>query len=995
MWVAPHDDPLKIKSTHWGNSVYISYNADFDGDAMNIIISSGIAPRNELMRLSSVSNWLISHTTSSPSIGHVDDSIIGSAQLTRANVRLNKYHAMLLFQNTTVLPTFTDVGDSITGAECVSKLLADTPINFTRAPEWYKPALSAHMKYDPSEIKVKIDQGRLVSGILDKKSIGKGSNGGVYHIIANEYGPDRALDIMFNMQQLAHSYLLQYGYSIGIMDLIIHEEAKREIDAIASNLINKSKLITEELINGEIIPPIGKTVEEHVEDLQINNLSVFDDFTDTILKAIKPNVNNLLRLIMFGSKGKIDNMFNMMSAIGQKLINGERIRQKFGYKRTLPYFCRFDTSPEARGYITNSYLGGMTAAEYIFNAMAARFDLISKALSTSVTGEQNRKSIKNLESIIINNFRWATKDKIIIQFAYGGDFLDPRKVERVRFPTVLIADDAFATKYSHADYPAFYAAMEKDRAEYRRVFLTIERMNVKELMGDERRMPVDVERVINDILRDNQDSLAEPTTETLAAMVATVTALTEGIPYVLINEIQERNKTPVPEYIRAACQLLVMLIRSHLHPNALVAAKMTPGVLGLIIDKIRLRYSQALIDAGTAVGIIAAQSFSEPLTQYMLDAHHRSASGGTSKLTMIKAKEVLSARETSRLVNPTMLIPVAPEYRENKAKVQEIANNIEMMKFGRFVTDWQIFLEKFGEPVHSKWRHETALIKEFLKLNPLLSPPGDLVKWCIRFALNKTTLILKNMSMELIISKLRETFPDVFIVYTPENVKSIVIRVYMRSAMYKGAVDTDSVKAWKDLMIDTIIRGVDGVTNASVEPMLRNKINPDGSISRDTNVFGIVTSGTNLKGILYNKYVDKYNIHSDAIQEVYQMFGIEAARQKIISELRNLIPDINYRHYTIYANEMTRTGVVTRIDSSGMKDRGDNPFLRIGFSSPITTMEEVATNSSVGDITGVTPALLVGTVPQHGTLYNSFYVNKEFVQKNIKRPDDVLESLFE
>jgi hypothetical protein len=194
-------------------------------------------------------------------------------------------------------------------------------------------------------------------------------------------------------------------------------------------------------------------------------------------------------------------------------------------------------------------------------------------------------------------------------------------------------------------------------------------MNVKELMGDDRRMPVDVQRTIQDILRDNQDSLKEPDEKTLNAMVSSVRSLCEGIPYVLINEIQEKLKTPVPQYISAACWLLCMLIRSHLHANALIEYKMTPSVLRVIMDKIRLRYSQALIEPGTAAGIIAAQSFSEPLTQYMLDAHHRSASGGTSKSGMTKAKEVLGAKDVSKLDSPSMLITVLNEYESNKAKV--------------------------------------------------------------------------------------------------------------------------------------------------------------------------------------------------------------------------------------------------------------------------------------------------------------------------------------
>jgi DNA-directed RNA polymerase beta' subunit len=904
---------------------------------------------------------------------------------------------MLLFQNSTYLPSFGDVGvDGISGRECIGKILEETPINFTRAAEWYKPNMAQWLKYDPDEIQVKIDQGKLVKGVLDKKSIGKGANGGVYHIIANEYGADKALEVMFNMQQMAIAYIMQFGYTIGIMDLIVSPEAKLEIDSIAADIINKSRLITEKLHVGAIIPPIGKTVEQFFEEQQINTLSIFDDFTEPILKAINPRTNNLFKLIMFGSKGKLDNMFNMMSAIGQKLINGERIRQKFGFKRTLPYFQRFDTSPEARGYITNSYLAGMTSSQYVFNAMAARFDLISKALSTSVTGEQNRKSIKNLESIIINNHRWAVKNQNIIEFAYGEDFLDPRKVERVKFPTIMIGDRTFEEKYLHKSFPNEFAVMKRDREEYRKAFLKVEQINVKELMSDERRMPVDVARTIQDIVRDNQDSLKEPTAEVLKSMVATVTALCEGIPYVLINEIQEKRKTEVPEYIKAASWLLTMLIRTHLHPNALIELKMTPNVLKVIVDKIRLRYSQALIEPGTAAGIIAAQSFSEPLTQYMLDAHHRSASGGTSKSGMTRAKEVLGAKDVAKLDAPSMLIPVLSEFESNKARVQEIANNIEVMRFKQFVTSWQIFFEKYGEPIHSAYKHETAFIAEFTTLNPLLAAPGDLIKWCIRIALNKTTLILKNMSLDLIITKLREIFPDVFIVYTPENAKQIVLRIYMRNNMFKGAITTNDVKALKESILDTIIRGVDGITNTSVVKMIRNMVNPDGSISRNDNAWGIQTRGTNMRGILGNKFIDRYRVLTDAIQETYRVFGIEAARQKVVSGLRELVDSCNHRHYLTYANEMTYTGRVTSIESSGLKTReASNVLLRIGFTSPVATIEEAAVNSMEDTVSGITAPLLLGSIPRIGTLYNAFHVNAEFVQANVKRPDDILESLFD
>ena len=363
---------------------------------------------------------------------------------------------------------------------------------------------------------------------------------------------------------------------------------------------------------------------------------------------------------------------------------------------------------------------------------------------------------------------------------------------------------------------------------------------------------------------------------------------------------------------------------------------------------------------------------------------------------MTRAKEVLGAKIVEKLVNPTMLIPILPEFAESKAKVQEIANNIEVMKLYQFVVQWQVFFEKYGDPVHSKYIGEKQMIAEFTKHNPLLTPPGDLIKWCIRLTLNKTTLILKNMSLDLIITKLRELYPDTFIVYTPENASNIVIRIYMRNTMFKGQVATDDITKIKDSILETIIRGVDGIINTNVVKMIRNKIDADGAVVRNDNLWGISTVGTNTRGILSNKFVDKYKVQTDAIQEMARLFGVESARQKVVSELRNLVDSCNHRHYLTYANEMTYTGKVTSIEASGLKTReASNILLRVGASSPLATLEEAAVNSSEDAVTGITSSLLIGSVPRVGTLYQTYIMDPVFISKNVRKPDDLLEALFE
>jgi len=964
---------------------------------MNMYISTSVSARNEITEMSGIHNWFISHAYSSPAyIGEVDDSIVGSFELTRSNVRLDKYHAMLLFANTSYLPIFEN--RIYTGRDIITKMLEPTPITFSRDTTWYDQKYAGVINYDPTEIKVNIDHGIHKSGVLDSSSIGSKSKGGLFHIIASDYGTEQALLSMFDLQQLSIGYIEQFGFSIGIMDILIPKETRAKIHDIETTIMNDAQLITDRLNRGEIIPPIGKTSDEFYEELQISKLRVLDDFADPIIRAIDTDTNSLFKLIKSGSKGRMQHMFHISSAIGQILINEQRPRQKFSYRRTLPYFKRFDTDPQSRGYITNSYLSGMDIVQELFNAMNARFDFITKALSTSVTGEQNRKSIKNLESIIVNNLRMCVKGSKIIQFIYGEDGVDPRALLDVKFPTVMLSAADLEKQFRYVPrnkkyasiYDSEFERMKTDREEYRRRFLALEQSNVNEPLVDKRPLPVDVDRLIAILRADNPMTPADEAS--LAGMTVRVNKFCQQLPYILLNEAQ------IDKYISdvhiSAVWLLTMSIRT-----ALCARRMEAyddQFLTLIFNMIRMKYLIAFVDYGTAVGIISAQSFSAPLTQYMLDAQHRSVSGGTSKSGMDRVKEVMGARETDRLKASSMLIAVDSAIAHDRTKVQEMANRIEVMILQQFVVAYQVFFEKYGEPTHPAYVDETKIMKEFEKYNPLMKIPNDLVNWCVRFDIDKSALILKNMPLESIIIRLREEFPFTYIVYTPENAPKVIIRVYFRSAMFKLLIDDNIMDAQAKSLLKTIIRGVDSINGTEVVKMNRYRIAADDSLERDKDLYGIRTLGTNMSGILNISQVDRNRVQTDAIDETFKMFGVEAARQRIVSELRQLGDGagINYRHFTVYADEMTYTGMITSIERGGLNKREiNNVLLRLGFVAPLHTLEEAAMNAMEDDVSGITAKMLVGTTPEIGTSYNQFYVNEEFVAANTVKADQWLDAL--
>jgi ribulose 1,5-bisphosphate synthetase/thiazole synthase len=95
-----------------------------------------------------------------------------------------------------------------------------------------------------------------------------------------------------------------------------------------------------------------------------------------------------------------------------------------------------------------------------------------------------------------------------------------------------------------------------------------------------------------------------------------------------------------------------------------------------------LYYAISLIAYGVSIGILAAQSISEPMTQYMLDSHHRSVGGGTTRAGILKPKEILGAKSKKSEMSPEMLLRVLPQYENDRVEVSKIADQIEEI-FGK------------------------------------------------------------------------------------------------------------------------------------------------------------------------------------------------------------------------------------------------------------------------------------------------------------------------
>ena len=1022
------------------------FNADFDGDAMSTQHPSETA--YEIEKLCGTNNSFISFGTGGPMIGQAQDSIIGSHQLTLHDVKIDSFHHKALFSQVKNPPRITASSNEIvSGRSVISSILRyrNWNIDINTTPNFYNSSYEGLIKYNPEDIQTNIKSGNVISGVIDKASAGEKTSGSIFHKIYNKYGPKAAITASYDLQQVALNFVKSRGFTTSVEDIIVPTSTKNKIYEEERGLIKTSLEITKELNEGKLIAPMGSTIKKHYELRQMNALNAGDILINHVLDALDIYNNGLIQLILAGSKGSPAHFMSINAAIGQKIIMGKRPAETFG-DRTMPYAYRNDSNPIAHGYIANSYSTGIRFMEMLFDCEEARVNLIKIALGTSVCGDVGRKLIKSMESIVIDNYTCSSKNDMTLQLIYGGDGADPRSSEKVKIITASKTmsnkklEENYRTKLSQINkyvqdsiqeknkvfkqtYKNSKATfkfktlvtgvtesllddefnqIKKDREVFRKSLINQENNISKRPYNDVLLLPVNIPDIIKRVINNFEDLVQLESINrsrdvslqlNLKEAMLSVNQLCNDITYVLLNNIQKMNKYKYPRYMDYATYMIKIVIRSYLCSRELISNMITNDMLTCIIEEIIISYENAKIPYGFAVGINSAQVLAEVTTQESIDS--KLAAGIQKKTTGVtRVKEIVWARATHKLekCNPTMVIRVKPEYETNELKTQEIANQIEMLKLKLFVKNYKIFYEKLDNPVHPDYKHEKNMINEFLKYHKINRPPSDLTRWCIRFVLKKDQLLSKQMYLETIILKLYEIYEHIFIVHNLESADDIIIRIYVKNSYKKTTgINKFIISELVEEMQNTIIRGINGIKNAKVDKKIISEINSDGEIENNPK-FIINTEGTNLYGVLNHPDIYTQFLQTDAILEFKEIYGIEAARTKILNELREQVSKLHYKHYALIADNMTQTGEITSMDFGGLRAREpENIGLHISDSRPITVMEEAAVDCKKSTLKNVSASIIFGQVPKLGSTYNRLIIDEEFVRENTINEEEIMD----
>jgi DNA-directed RNA polymerase subunit A' len=407
-------------------AVCIPYNADFDGDEMNLHIPQTEEARAEAEVLMEVQTQLISPRYGLSIIGCNQDTISGNYYLTRHMAKVARKDAVDLLA-ASGLDDFSKLPNKefVNGKEIFSCLLPDD-FNFKGYAKHYKKG-TADKEQDADAV-VLIEEGKLLTGVLDKNNLGEGS-GLLLRNLHKRYGAKRMVKLLGMINRLAIEVLLRYGFTSAISDIDLKPEVRQKVDHMLNQADADVNKIIEQYHAGtlELLP--GRDMDETLELRILERLNKARNDTGEIVTQNADQGTNTLMMILSGARGNFLNLAQMAACVGQQALRGGRIDK--GYKgRTLSAFKKGDLGAAARGYIKKGFRHGLEPHELFFMAMTGRDSLMDTALRTPKSGYLYRRLANALQDYKVEyDFTVRDAGGKIVQFKYGEDGIDVSKSE--------------------------------------------------------------------------------------------------------------------------------------------------------------------------------------------------------------------------------------------------------------------------------------------------------------------------------------------------------------------------------------------------------------------------------------------------------------------------------------------------------------------------------------------------------------------------------------
>lgn len=977
-------------------SVTSPYNADFDGDEMNLHVPQSDETRAEIQNLCMVPKQIVSPQKNQPLMGIVQDTLLGVYKMSRRDNFLPIEQVMNImmwvpdWDGIVPEPAILKPRPLWTGKQIISMAIAKE-VNIFRGDDDSKPS----PWNDLNDKSLMIMGGELVFGAVTKKIVGA-SSGGVIHIIFNELSSADAVKFFNACQRIVNWWLLHHGFSLGIGDTVPNPATAAKI----ADEVAKAKAKVEDIINeataDRLEPLPGMTIRGTFESKVQKFLNEGREGGGTAAQSSLPDFNNVVQTVISGSKGSTVNISQMVSLVGQQAVEGQRIPYGFKY-RTLPHFTKDDYSPESRGFVENSYLRGLTPSEFFFHAMAGREGLIDTAVKTAETGYIQRRLVKALEDVMVK-YDGTVRNSLgdIIEFIYGEDGLDGAHIEKQKVDMITISEAKFEANYKmdvlgtqKPPIPTsklqgaldFQGDVEVQRTldeEFEQ--LKLDREYLRAMIGQDDsqqfQLPLNIQRMIESAqarfgIRPDDASNLHP--------IDTIKQVRELLDRLVVIRGDDELSREAQD---SATYLFKCHLRSRLAFKRLVTQnQMTKKALDYILGELEDRFLKAAVAPGEMVGVLAAQSIGEPATQMTLNTFH--FAGVSSKnvtLGVPRLKEILNI--AANIKTPSMLVrQMDKKGGQQEAKV--LRSRIELTTLRSLTQSVELY---YDPDIQSTLvEADQDMVESYFIL-----PEEDEViesqsKWLLRVILDRKKLLDKNITIGEVAGKIKEEFkPNLAVIFSDENADEQVMRVrfiWDQNLKQDDEDEDERDERWmrkleKHLLDDVILRGVRGVERAFIREDDVVVENEDRSLVLSKSdprckEWVLDTTGTALSDVLAIEGVDAMKTYSNSFIEILGVLGIEAARAGLLKELGMVLSFdgsyVNHRHMALLVDIMTQRGLLMAITRHGINRNDTGALMRCSFEETVEILLEAAGFGELDDCRGVSENIMLGQLAPMGT----------------------------
>ncbi|CAI4328075.1 ALI_collapsed_G0008730.mRNA.1.CDS.1 [Saccharomyces cerevisiae] len=980
-------------------SVTSPYNADFDGDEMNLHVPQSEETRAELSQLCAVPLQIVSPQSNKPCMGIVQDTLCGIRKLTLRDtfIELDQVLNMLYWVPDWdgVIPTPAIIKPKpLWSGKQILSVAIPNGIHLQRFDE-------GTTLLSPKDNGMLIIDGQIIFGVVEKKTVGS-SNGGLIHVVTREKGPQVCAKLFGNIQKVVNFWLLHNGFSTGIGDTIADGPTMREITETIAEAKKKVLDVTKEAQANLLTAKHGMTLRESFEDNVVRFLNEARDKAGRLAEVNLKDLNNVKQMVMAGSKGSFINIAQMSACVGQQSVEGKRIA--FGFvDRTLPHFSKDDYSPESKGFVENSYLRGLTPQEFFFHAMGGREGLIDTAVKTAETGYIQRRLVKALEDIMVH-YDNTTRNSLgnVIQFIYGEDGMDAAHIEKQSLDTIGGSDAAFEKRYrvdllntDHTLDPSLlesgseilgdlklqvlldeeYKQLVKDRKFLREVFVDGE-ANWP--------LPVNIRRIIQNAQQTFHIDHTKPSDLTIKDIVLGVKDLQE-------NLLVLRGKNEIIQNAqRDAVTLFCCLLRSRLGTRRVLQEyRLTKQAFDWVLSNIEAQFLRSVVHPGEMVGVLAAQSIGEPATQMTLNTFHF-AGVASKKVTsgVPRLKEILNVAKNMK--TPSLTVYLEPGHAADQEQAKLIRSAIEHTTLKSVTIASEIYYDP--DPRSTVIPEDEEIIQlHFSLLDEEAEQSFDQQSpWLLRLELDRAAMNDKDLTMGQVGERIKQTFKnDLFVIWSEDNDEKLIIRcrvVRPKSLDAETEAEEDHMlKKIENTMLENItLRGVENIERVVMMKYDRKVPSPTGEYVKEPE-WVLETDGVNLSEVMTVPGIDPTRIYTNSFIDIMEVLGIEAGRAALYKEVYNVIASdgsyVNYRHMALLVDVMTTQGGLTSVTRHGFNRSNTGALMRCSFEETVEILFEAGASAELDDCRGVSENVILGQMAPIGTGAFDVMIDEESLVK--------------